>query len=113
MINYNRGDVVLVLFPFSDQTTKKQRPAVVLSIDDYNRGEDLIISAITSKFKKPLSIGDCKIINWKEAGLLKPSIVKAMITTVEKSLVIRKLGKIQNIDMENINKSLGKVLGFI
>jgi len=31
MINYKRGDVVLVPFPFSDQTTIKKRPAVIIS----------------------------------------------------------------------------------
>jgi len=31
MINYKRGDVILVPFPFSDQTTIKKRPAVIIS----------------------------------------------------------------------------------
>jgi mRNA-degrading endonuclease toxin of MazEF toxin-antitoxin module len=36
MIRYNKGDVVLVPFPFSDQTTTKKRPAVIISSDTYN-----------------------------------------------------------------------------
>ncbi|MEH2305953.1 hypothetical protein [Nostoc sp.] len=31
MTNYEFGDVVLVPFPFTDQTTTKKRPAVVVS----------------------------------------------------------------------------------
>jgi mRNA interferase MazF len=31
------GDVVLVPFPFTDQTTTKKRPAVVVSSDVYHR----------------------------------------------------------------------------
>ena len=37
MTSYNFGDVVLVPFPFTDQTTNKKRPAVVISSDVYYR----------------------------------------------------------------------------
>ena len=112
MTEYKRGDVVLVPFPFSHQAAVKQRPAVILSIEDYNRGDDLIIAGITSKF---VSSGkwDCPISRWKEAGLLKRSAVKAMITTVEKSLIRKKLGEIQGEDMRKIDKCLSKVMGFV
>ena len=44
------GDVVLVPFPFTDQTTSKKRPAVVVSSDSYHVGRpDLILMAITSQ----------------------------------------------------------------
>ncbi len=36
MTIYNRGDVVLVPFPFSNQTIMKKRPAVIISSDVYN-----------------------------------------------------------------------------
>jgi mRNA interferase MazF len=32
MTNYNYGDVVLVPFPFTDQTTTKKRPSVIVSL---------------------------------------------------------------------------------
>ncbi|MEH2111812.1 type II toxin-antitoxin system PemK/MazF family toxin [Nostoc sp.] len=46
MTNYEFGDVVLVPFPFTDQTTTKKRPAVVVSSDSYQRERsDLIVIA--------------------------------------------------------------------
>lgn len=49
MISYKRGGVVLVPFPFSDQTTVKKRPEVIISSDRYNDiSLDIIIMAITS-----------------------------------------------------------------
>ena len=36
MITYKRGDIVLVPFPFSNQTATKKRPAVVVSSSLYN-----------------------------------------------------------------------------
>jgi mRNA interferase MazF len=43
------GDVILVPFPFTDQSSSKKRPAVVISTDRYNaQRPDFIIMAITS-----------------------------------------------------------------
>jgi hypothetical protein len=36
MTRYKKGDVILVPFPFSDQTTTRKRPAVIISSDTYN-----------------------------------------------------------------------------
>lgn len=55
MTNYNRGDIVLVPFPFSNQTTTKKRPSVIISSDVYNNtSSDSIIMAITGKIDKVL-----------------------------------------------------------
>ena len=47
MTAYKRGDVVLVPFPFSNQTDAKKRPAVIISSDAYNNiSSDIVIMAI-------------------------------------------------------------------
>ena len=47
---YSFGDVALVPFPYTDQTAAKQRPAVVVSSDDYHRErQDVILVAVTSR----------------------------------------------------------------
>ena len=49
MTSYNFGDVVLVPFPFTDRTTNKKRPAVVISSEVYNAEYlDRILMGITS-----------------------------------------------------------------
>ena len=46
---YRQGDIVLVSFPFTDLTSSKRRPALVLSPDSFNAaGEDLVLAAVTS-----------------------------------------------------------------
>ena len=52
------GDIILVPFPFTDQTTTKKRPAVVISAEAYNSGRpDLIIMAITSRLHQVGKLG--------------------------------------------------------
>ncbi len=46
---YRQGDILLIPIPFSDLTSHKKRPVLVLSNDDYNsRTEDIVVAAITS-----------------------------------------------------------------
>ena len=74
MTAYEKGDVVLVPFPFSEQTTTKKRPAVVISSNNYNNiSSDIVIMAITGQTTKTYGIGECLIDDWQRAGLLKPS----------------------------------------
>ena len=45
MTPYSFGDVVLVSFPFTNQSVFKQRPAVVVSSDAYNTSrQDIVIN---------------------------------------------------------------------
>ena len=107
MTNYKRGDIVLVPFPFSNQTTTKKRPAVIVSSDVYNNdSSDIVIIAITGKTDKVLSIGECLIEDWRAAGLLKPSAIKPAISTIEQTLVLKKLGRLSSKDLISMENTL-------
>jgi hypothetical protein len=68
MTGYRFGDIVLVPFPFTDQSTTKQRPAVVVSSEDYqSRRADLILMAVTSQSKPTLGFGEMAVTDWKKA----------------------------------------------
>lgn len=112
MTAYERGDIVLVPFPFTDQTTTKKRPAVVISSTRYNEiPQDIVIMAVTSQTGKTYGLGECLIKNWKEAGLLKPSAIKSAISTIEQKLVLKKLGKLSADDLTSLNAVLKDLLG--
>jgi len=112
MISFEFADVILVPFPFTDQSATKKRPAVVISSTAYTTERpDLIIMAITSQVKHARAIGEVIIHDWQEAGLLKPSVIKPVITTMEKSLVIKTMGKLNERDKKNMRESLKEILG--
>ena len=65
MTSYNFGDVVLVPFPFTDQTGNKKRPAVIVSSAIYNSVRlDLILMAVTSQVKTSRVIGEVEVTEW-------------------------------------------------
>jgi mRNA interferase MazF len=112
MTTYKFGDVVLVPFPFTDQTASQKRPAVVVSSNAYHQERlDLILIAITSQANPASAFGEITIAEWQASGLLKPSIIKPVLTTIEKSLVIRKLGQLQAPDHQDLENLIQAILG--
>lgn len=105
------GDIVLVPFPFTDQSDTKRRPAVVISSSDYNeRQADVILMPVTSQLRAGARPLDVIIESWKFAGLLKPSAVKPVIATLEQALVIGRLGAIEPTDRKSLTLLLKKML---
>lgn len=110
--SYSFGDIVLVPFPFTDQSTTKRRPAVVVSSGAYHRARaDLIIMAVTSRPRAEASVGEVQINDWKGVGLLKPSVVKPVITTIEAALVVRRLGQLGEHDRETLRRAIAAIIG--
>jgi mRNA interferase MazF len=110
---YSFGDVVLVPFPFTDQSTSKKRPAVVVSSDAYHRRRrDVIVMAVTSQPAMSADSPDEVVLtSWKDAGLLKPSVVKPVVATLERSLIVKKLGALRAPDVEALRDAIGRVFG--
>jgi len=85
---------------------------VVISSAAYNaQRPDLIIMAVTSQFKPAAIIGEVIIQRWQEGGLLKPSAIKPVITTIEKTLVINTMGRLDEDDQKSLQVSLKGILG--
>lgn len=107
------GDVILVPFPFTDQTATKKRPAIVISSNDYNAARpDIILMAVTSQLRASAAFGEVWLADWEAAGLLKPSAAKPVLTTLENSLVIKQLGRLTNGDIEKLRSALKQIIDF-
>ena len=102
---------MLVGFVFSDKSSKKLRPAVVISSAAYNRTrQEIIVAAITSNIRHRL-FGDHLIAGWKGAGLLFPSLVTGIFRTIKQTMIDRKVGTMPKPEMQAIDLKLRQSLG--
>lgn len=112
MTGYNFGDIVLVRFPFTDQSGQKQRPAAVVSSTAYQQQRpDVILIAITSQVRTPPGYGEAIVQDWQAAGLLKPSAIKPVIFTAEKPLIRKTLGTLKADDQTALRQIIATIIG--
>lgn len=103
MPSYSQNEVVLVRYPFSDLSSSKVRPAIVINAPHISH--DIFIVPLTSKVA-PLLSGEFVLTDWKHAGLNVPSAVKRGVYTVHESLVVKLIGKLSDADVSALEKSL-------
>ena len=103
MPSYSKPEIVLVRYPFSDLTSSKVRPAVV--VNAAHTSQDLFLVALTSKTSGLLS-GEFILTEWKKAGLNVETAVKRGIYTIKETLVRKRVGKLEDADAEQLDKSL-------
>lgn len=109
MTTYSPGDVLLVPFPFTDQTATKYRPAIVLSSRSYNLAHpDLILAPITSRIAN--SADEVVLHEWQSAGLLKPSAAKPLLSSFDMTLVRRQLGALSVDDLTAVRSLFKRIL---
>ena len=110
--SYNFGDTILVPFPFTSQSSSKRRPGVVISSQTYHQSHaDLLVMAVTSQIRPVQSSCEVLISDWQGAGLLKPSVIKPVITTLERRLVIKALGKLKTQDRQALENAIQTIFG--
>ena len=105
-------DLLIVPFPFSDQSGRKVRPVVVISDNTFNsHSEDVIVVGVTSNVKKeryalPLTNNDLE-----EGKLFTNCMIKVEnILRLEEGLVIKKIGKIKEEKLQDIISLLNKII---
>lgn len=108
MSNYSKNDIILVRYPFSDLSGSKIRPAIVVNTPHIS--QDIFIVPLTSKIASLLP-DEFILSEWLAAGLNVQTAVKRGLYTVEKSLVVSIIGKLADVDVEQLEQSLRNWLG--
>lgn len=112
-----RGDVVLVPFPFTDLTRQKARPAVVVSSERFNAASaDVILVAISSKL--PATSNDTDLVlqhgsaDFQTTGLRVSSVIRtAKLVTLQQSLIYTTLGKLDSRVIDELDERLARAVG--
>ena len=101
----NKGDIILVPFPYTDMTGTKLRPALVL----INNPNDLTVCFITSQVKWKEDT-DIELFPTTQNGIKKASLIRlSKIATIDKSLATGKLGEISPSESKELNLKLKKL----
>lgn len=103
-MTYKPWNIVLVPFPFTNLSTNKKRPALIVSPANYNKGYDAIIMFVTSNLSAIERPGDYELQEWQEAGLPKPSMTRMKLATVDKNIIIKKIARLTDKDRKAIQK---------
>ena len=61
--------------------------------------------------KSTQTVGETYVQDWQGAGLLKPSTIKPVITTIERGLIISQLGQLKGNDQAALIGAIDKILG--
>lgn len=103
-MSFSQGEVVLLPIPFTDLTSRKVRPAVV--IGNSSHPGDLFVVPISSVVQNV----DLKVQDWRSAGLNVPCGMKSQIATIEDRLVVKSVGLLSLQDSGALEKRLRRWL---
>ncbi len=106
-MTYNRFDIVLVQFPFSEKRGQKQRPALVLTDSSFNAPHQHAITAMVTTAANTKWPSDLRIAEFAEAGLKSPSVTRFKLFTVAQDLIIGRIGTLTSNDQKSLRRFLG------
>jgi mRNA interferase MazF len=106
-VSYRLGEILLVPLVFSDGSASKRRPVMVV----WDGGDDdVLVAPVTSHpARPPFDVG---LTDWQQAGLRLPSTARVQkLATVEKSTVIRPLGRLTAGDLVRVKAAMSRLFG--
>ena len=111
-MGFDRYAVVRVPFPFTDRSSTKHRPAVVLSdpLAFNTPAGHSVMAMITSQANAPWAL-DCVLTDLAVAGLPAPSVVRFKLFTLDHRLVRGEIGKLSPADVALVRSGLSMLLG--
>jgi len=111
-VTFDAFDVVVVPFPFTDRSSTKRRPALVISsASAFGLETGHSVLAMITSAKNSDWLLDTPIQDLTAAGLPSPSVVRMKLFTLNNQLVLRKAGALLGPDRSAVVASLQRLLG--
>ena len=110
-MTFERFDVVVVPFPFTDSHRSKRRPALVISdAPVFQTGiSNSVLAMVTSVRNSPWPL-DVILDDPDAAGLPAPSKVRMKLFTLDHRLIQKKVGTLDTDDAHRVESALRTLL---
>ncbi len=104
---YERFDIVVVPFPFTDRTSTIRRPALVLSAaDPFGRESGQYVLAMITRTARSIWPYDVPLSDLASSGLRVAGVVRMKLFTLDASLVLRQIGALGEADQVAVRGAL-------
>ena len=103
-------DVVVIPFPFTDSSSTKRRPALVLSQKaEFGASvQHSVLAMITSQKNAPWPL-DTFIQHREQSGLTAASVIRMKLFTLDNRFILRKIGHLSKIDQKQVKQKLSEL----
>jgi len=100
----DQGDIVLIPVPFTDLSSQKRRPVVVVSSNAHNRGsQDIVVVAMTSRPDQGRFSFRIESPDLVDGTLNRPGTIRVdKVYTLAKSIVVKRFGSVSPKVLERI-----------
>jgi len=112
-IMHKQRDIVLVPIPFTDLSSIKRRPVVIISGDKYNnKSFDVVVAAITSNVESRIDYSiSIDTVNLSEGLMPKQSIIRCdKIYTISKDIIVKNFGKLNVETFQDLKIKINQLL---
>jgi len=97
-----RGDIVVVPFPFLDVAAEKRRPAIVLSPREFNGANGHSVCAMVTTAGLTAWPSDIAITDLSSAGLHRACVVRFKLFTLPNAIILRRAGALAETDRTGV-----------
>ncbi len=94
--------VVVVPFPFVDRNVTRRRPALVVSTEAFQAGHSATVLAMITTARASGWPSDVELMDWREAGLRTACQVRMKLFTLDRALVVGRIGALSAGDRQRV-----------
>lgn len=111
MENVSIGQIVLARFPFSDLSSQKLRPCLIIGLAEF---DDILLCQITSK-----PYGSRRTVSFTTQDMSNGSIVVKSfirpdkIATLDRNMIVKSLGILKSAKLKKVKHALKMILEII
>jgi mRNA interferase MazF len=108
-----QGDIVLIPIPFTDLSSQKRRPVIVVSNNLYNRKTtDVVVVALTSNPQPTDYSFSITSANLTKGKLNRPGRVRVdKIYTMSQRIIVKTFGRVDTTTIDLVRRTLNDLIG--